>query len=434
MKYLFIFNVISSTLFLYYYIYSSIGVMAELVPYKRNARSAMILSVILNSLISAWVRINNIDSYVAYLLIFLIMLLTFYLCLKTDWQVVFFAATRFVFYLFTARGFVISLYSLIMHQPIRDIKGYSFEYSIIYLLSIILALLIHAYLKRNVLIKSRLQVLFRNKEQVLFTASIKFVLGLYLMILTYGNHYEGNDVWFSLIQLLSCFIVTGIAAFVLENSIRSAEIVEHERQTISLQKQVDMQVNHYHAYQEFTSQFQEFKKEYLENLSKVNELLRKNDTDSVIKILDTMGSSLTRRVGAHHQYSNNPFLDALFQEFANQCRRNDIEFECRVYWDKEINISELELVRIFSNLLQNAFEAVEKLSDHRNININTQVLDEWIVVVIENNFELKEETNNLAKGLGMQVVSKTMEDIGGLYTWSTKENTFRVYLNFPKNN
>ena len=261
MKYLFIFNVISSTLFLYYYIYSSIGVMAELVPYKRNARSAMILSVILNSLISAWVRINNIDSYVAYLLIFLIMLLTFYLCLKTDWQVVFFAATRFVFYLFTVRGFVISLYSLIMHQPIRDIKGYSFEYSIIYLLSIILALLIHAYLKRNILIKSHLQVLFRNKEQVLFTASIKFVLGLYLMILTYGNHYEGNDVWFSLIQLLSCFIVTGIAAFVLENSIRSAEIVEHERQTISLQKQVDMQVNHYHAYQEFTSQFQEFKKE-----------------------------------------------------------------------------------------------------------------------------------------------------------------------------
>nr|WP_252968755.1 hypothetical protein [Erysipelothrix rhusiopathiae] len=83
----------------------------------------------------------------------------------------------------------------------------------------------------------------------------------------------------------------GVAAIVVANSVRSCEALEYEKQTVALQKQLDMQVKHYKSYQVYTQSFREFRHDYKNTLSTINTLLRKNDYETAIHILDEMGGS-----------------------------------------------------------------------------------------------------------------------------------------------
>ncbi|WZU02524.1 hypothetical protein MGH68_06105 [Erysipelothrix sp. D19-032] len=49
--------------------------------------------------------------------------------------------------------------------------------------------------------------------------------------------------------------------------------------------------------------------------------MRNNETEKAVKLLDDMGVQMAKGVDAHVEYSNNVFIDAILQAYANYCAK-----------------------------------------------------------------------------------------------------------------
>lgn len=433
--------VFTSTVTYYMYTYLSVYFMSDHAVMRPHGYFSLGGCMVLNSILVVVSRMYGFESYISFILMLVVMFISFKAIFDMPLVKVMYAAVRHVFYFYTVRGLVFALYSMITNIPIRLIASGDMSDIISFQITGLLAILLFYILKKYLLTNARIQSLFRNSDQVVFVTFTKLSLGFYLMIVSYGSRYTANDRWFTLMYLFTCLFVMGFAAIVVANSIRFCELLEYETQTVTLQKQLDMQVKHYKSYQKYTQAFREFRHDYKNTLSTINMLLRKNDYNAAIHILDDMGVQLSDGMTTHPTYSNDVLLDAVMQEYANTCHTDHIEFECMLYWDETIALSELEVVRIFTNILKNAYEATMLLPEaERFVIVKSKARDHWIDVIIHNSFdgnfhedlESTKTTDKGTRGLGVKIVRKTVEQLGGVVNWTANNGEFKMMLNFPR--
>ncbi|WZU02525.1 GHKL domain-containing protein [Erysipelothrix sp. D19-032] len=66
-----------------------------------------------------------------------------------------------------------------------------------------------------------------------------------------------------------------------------------------------------------------------------------------------------------------------------------IQFEAKVYWDPNVIIDDLDLARIFNNVLENAYEANLNLEhEQRFIKIRSNLRDYWLDIEVSNRFSV----------------------------------------------
>lgn len=438
---LYLFLVITSTITYYIYTYLSVYFMRDHADMRSYGNISLAICMILSSILVLFSRRFDFEAYVSYLFMLLVMFISFKIIYKISTTMAAYASVRHVFYFYTVRAFVFCMYSLITGMPVRYIASGKMSDLISFKTTCIFVIVLFIILQKFSVTTSRIQALFRNTDQVLFVTTMKLSLGFYLTIVSFGGRYTANDQWFTLMYLFTCIVVMGVAALVVANSVRSCEALEYEKQTVALQKQLDMQVKHYKSYQVYTQSFREFRHDYKNTLSTINTLLRKNDYETAIHILDEIGVQMSDGLTTHPTYSNYGLLDAIMQEFANTCTNDGITFECTLYWDETIKLTELEIVRIFTNLLKNAYEAALLLpKEQRFVTIKSKLRDHWIDVMISNRFdgiyhedlESTKTTDKGSRGLGFKIVRKTIEQLGGVTNWSVDDDVFKVVLNFPR--
>ncbi len=155
-------------------------------------------------------------------------------------------------------------------------------------------------------------------------------------------------------------------------------------------------------------------------LSTINYLLRNDQYEEAIDILDEMGVVIASNDVAHIQYSNYPLLDAVLQEFANRCLGSNIEFSGVLYWDENIRLDELTIVRVFTNLLTNAYEAcLEVDEEKRFIKLESKLRDYWLDIRISNSYSgmihedlsSTKDQSHRSRGLGTKIVHHTIEEL-----------------------
>ncbi|AZK44595.1 GHKL domain-containing protein [Erysipelothrix piscisicarius] len=432
---------ITSTITYYFYTYLSVYFLKDHAEMRSYGNISLGICMVMSSMLVLFSRQFVFETYISYLFMLLVMFISFKIIYKISSTLAAYATVRHVFYFYTVRGFVFGMYSLLSGIPIRLIASGSMSDMISFQTTCIFVIILFLMLQRYSVTTARIQALFRNTDQVLFVTVTKLSLGFYLTIVGFGSRYTANDQWFTLMYLFTCVVVMGVAAIVVANSVRSCEALEYEKQTVALQKQLDMQVKHYKSYQVYTQSFREFRHDYKNTLSTINALLRKNDYETAIHILDEMGVQMSDGLTTHPTYSNDSLLDAIMQEFANTCNNEGITFECMLYCDQTVALTELEVVRIFTNLLKNAHEATLMLpEEQRFIKVKSKLRDHWIDVMISNRFdgnyhenlESTKTTDKGSRGLGFKIVRKTIEQLGGIANWSVDGDVFKVVMNFPR--
>lgn len=433
--------IISSTLSLYFLIYICFKDFAKYAEFREHGKFFALLSMFFNSLLFVLVQSQSWPTYVSYIMFLVLMLISFYFIFDTDFIYAYFGAIHFVFYSFVIRMGVMSLYSLITTIPIDKLKHSSFDFLLIYQIATIITIVLFLYWDNYKLTKDKMILVLRNRQELSFILTSKTILGLYMMIITYGSRYTLNERWFASVHLVTSIIVAFMAYSALMNGIQAAASLEHEKQTVALQNQLTMQINHYKAYQKYTESFREFRHDYKRMLSTINYLLRNDQYEEAIDILDEMGVVIASNDVAHIQYSNYPLLDAVLQEFANRCLGSNIEFSGVLYWDENIRLDELTIVRVFTNLLTNAYEAcLEVDEEKRFIKLESKLREYWLDIRIANSYSgmihedlsSTKEQSERSRGLGTKIVRHTIEELGGVFSWNTKGQTFYVYLHIPR--
>lgn len=145
------------------------------------------------------------------------------------------------------------------------------------------------------------------------------------------------------------------------------------------------------------------------------------------------------------EYTKSKMLNILLSQKLMDCNRNNIDL--RIY-AQNIDLSfidELDIVSIFSNLIDNAIESCKR-SSKKQISLNISLMNEFLMVInIENSCDAAPQIingrlrtlkkNKEEHGLGMTSIKKAAEKYNGILKWNydAKEKLFssNIVMSIP---
>lgn len=286
------------------------------------------------------------------------------------------------------------------------------------------------------LLKDKLKYFFQLKRNLLLIISIQLILIINMIWISVSN-YNIPYVWYNNVLLLISFSVEIIYFLLRLFTANSSYFSSYKVHTNTLKKQLTFQLEHYKNYEEQMENFLKFKHDYDKVLSGIANLLVLKDYDSIKEIVADSSSELSQLNFNYKTYSNNLILDALLNDYAKRFERINAKFSSFTYINM-ININELRLIKLFYNILENAYEALLKIenTNDRIINIKTEMLDNYIKLsfvnttitsVIDENIKT-DKLDSITHGFGKTIISDILNDYDGFSnTYLTNENNLSFY-------
>lgn len=288
----------------------------------------------------------------------------------------------------------------------------------------------------HLLLKDKLKYFFQSKRNLLLIISIQLILIINMIWISVPN-YNIPYVWYNNVLLLISFSVEIIYFLLRLFTANSSYFSSYKVHTNTLKKQLTFQLEHYKNYEEQMENFLKFKHDYDKVLSGIANLLVLKDYDSIKEIVADSSSELSQLNFNYKTYSNNLILDALLNDYAKRFERINAKFNSLTYINM-ININELRLIKLFYNILENAYEALLKVENTNNriINIKTELLDNYIKLsfinttitsVIDENIKT-DKLNSITHGFGKSIISDILNDYDGFSnSYITTEDNLSFY-------
>lgn len=218
--------------------------------------------------------------------------------------------------------------------------------------------------------------------------------------------------------------------------------MEVEMHTKILKEQLERQMRHYNSYKKYTESFRVLKHDYKNVLTSVKYYVENMENSKAVRLLEEIDDVMLKSVVVHKNYSNNFLVDAILQDAANVCEENEITFHAEAYIPEDINLSDIDIVRVFSNLITNSLEAASIVpeSSDRYIEIKSFTNHNWVTTIITNSFigELNTQENKFKTtkedkyihGFGLGIVTDIIEGLGGVIQIdaNTKKKIFQVKI------
>ena len=177
-----------------------------------------------------------------------------------------------------------------------------------------------------------------------------------------------------------------------------------------------------------------FRHDFQNHLLCLMELSKKNDYKKVESYLDNMQKEMLN-IGAYLYDTGNHILDVLLAYYSTKISGAvRIDVIGKVFFE----IDDLKACTIFSNLIQNAVEELnrepESVKD-RFLKIKLKNTDDYAVIEITNSANgkknlqvLKTEKNEINHGYGIQNVQNTIYNLGGKLKFDSSDDYFSVVV------
>ena len=368
------------------------------------------------------------------------------LLFKMDFLRVLHGGSAYIIILFACRGIIASVFSIILKKSINDVLQQEFYYYIIMSIALVVAIAFLMLVKNVIAPDNRIKPSFSDTKEMKAIVCYQVAILIYLLILNQGRFFDINALWFSTHYLASFLIAIGLLSFIWNTIVRVTELLEYELITKRLQEQLDRQISHYISYKKLTESYRIFKHDYQDMMTMLKILIKNNENEKAVNLLDEIHDKMQKNVQIHKTYSDNVLLDAILQDTANICEEYNIRFNATIHLPVIIGLKDIDVVRICSNVINNAIEACHKIPDayDKFININGSVNQDWSFIEIANSFsgELIYKDGELVTtkaskdfhGFGILIIRQIIEDIGGmiLIEVDQEKKIFILKLHIPR--
>ena len=231
-------------------------------------------------------------------------------------------------------------------------------------------------------------------------------------------------------------IVTNIAVFFLFSRQMRMEQMHWQLKMAELRE--NLQKDYYAALIERDTEVSSMKHDMQNHLQFLKYKAENNEMEAVKTYIDSLIEILPHN---KMHYTNQKTINAILNIKAKTAREKNITMDISV--PKEIhnlNISDMDLVVLLANCLDNAIEAVEQLTENRNIKLVISDHNDAISVFIENTYLATEKNrllitskaNKQEHGYGLQNMRRTVEKYSGIFRIETEEQKFKVKIFLPK--
>ncbi len=379
----------------------------------------LVLFNVLANLGAAWL---GVPLAVLYLLAFGLFVSEFIFIFRRGVIHSFLVGGIFIYTLLCLHGVIIPLMALLfgmnMYTLVRD--PYLYALSIFWALTVCDAALL---LFRKLVTVERLTMLLRCRSQARLVCTSMCLLLAYLLLETYIYYYNFPQIWTSIFHMLTSLVAQASLYVVLWYSIDISSYIEYELKTRQVEKQLQRQVVHYQQYTKYISSLRAFKHDYKRMAETARHLVDIGSQEKALRLLSQMNEEMERSL-QYVQYSNHVVVDAILQECANRCKEKGFSFSAVVNLPESLGLNDLELCRIFGNLVDNAYEACEQVQEgKRFIRIESGISGDWVTVKLSNSFAGPiQMTDGIPKtrksdqpehGIGLVSAKQIVESTGG---------------------
>lgn len=362
-----------------------------------------------------------------------------------DWRQALYGGNTGVISAYCFRGIFVAFTSIGFIDERMDFLLSETMYHIMTLLALPSALVFFLLLRRTLLPDDKIKRFLKNRSQLKMVVAYEMTAIANLTIINQGRFLSIHAVWYTFVGLGACVLTLGMLVYSVYQSIRSTELLENQWQTKTLEEQYARQLLHYRSYQKHTESFRAFRHDYKAMMITLKSLIRSNENEEALRLLETVFDSMQKKVQMHKRYSDSPVLDSMMQEFANLCEAHHVHLSFQACAPKNTALSLLDAVQIFANLTNNALEASLKIpQEKRFIEIVTGNENDWVTLQVKNSFngELLLENGKIITtkpekehhGLGMGIIKEIAEKLGGFVIYDTdmEKNIFLVRVHVPR--
>lgn len=375
--------------------------------------------------------------------VIMILILGLYITTGMNWSQATFGSCTCVIIAYCFRGIFTAIIAFIYryHYFIYNAKAYY----IITLFALPASLLFLRVLRKIILPDQRLKQFLKDGSQLKPVITYEIAAIINLVVINSGRNNTQNINWYMGIAFGACTLTLFMLVFAIYHSIRGTELREYQWRTEALEEQFERQLQHYKSYQKYTESFRTFRHDYKYMMSTLKSLIKINDNEKAILLLDNIYEDMQKKVKIHKRYSDNVVLDIMLQDLENICLEKDIRFSFNVFTPKDTELALVDAIRIFSNITNNAIEACEKIpTSERFIEITTSTDPQWVTLEIINSFNgqitilngefITTKQEKYGHGLGLRIVREITENIGGFVIYDTdiENRIFLTRIHIPR--
>lgn len=177
----------------------------------------------------------------------------------------------------------------------------------------------------------------------------------------------------------------------------------------------------------------------------VRHLCEDKDINKALEYIDSMENNITNYNQLNQEfYTKNMILDSILRVKKSICIEKGIDFLVDMDFSKNNFMDMVDVCTIFSNVIDNAIEACDKINDPdiaKKIILKSKYIDGLCIILIENTkinevkkrkklFLTNKENSNM-HGIGLNNVKRTVEKYFGQVTFNYSKNTFTVKIMIP---
>lgn len=358
---------------------------------------------------------------------------------KIEWLQIFFFANDFVIVLLLTGSMIPSLFSLLFLTPHHVFPEFieAFETILVFLVATLLVYIINI---RQ--ISAEYWKYFLKKKQHCKTLLFLQIYIIFIVLIMNFAYTQKLTLWFEAVLFLTYPFIIVVYQIILNHLVKDSTANLWKFENKLYKEQLSIQMHNFEIQKLQLETLQKFKHDFYSHTEILNTLLEKNQVSEAIQFLYQITDVGKKYFEGQKSFSNNLFLQAIFNNTYQECLKQNINFEACVTVPNSLKIQEIDLCKIFSNAVRNSLEACKKdCRQNKKIRIFSQTTNLWFSLTIINTFDgiIYSENNALktrksdpeAHGLGMKIIKETLDVYDGLLKMKWDQNYFYTYIHIP---
>lgn len=262
------------------------------------------------------------------------------------------------------------------------------------------------------------------------------VTSIIIIILTYINNRSSGDVSASVFWISTALALANIGIVYLIHFLENTTI--HEQEMALLKQQIDNQKHNYAVLESSYVTQRKASHEFERHIQTLGELLSQEEYHVASDYVGRLKASRMHQVFSIK--STHPVIDVILNQKYQLAQEKEIIMQVQINDLSQVNIPTDILVVLLSNLLDNAIEACQKVSDRKEICCSILQNDVLYLSVRNTSLPVNLEDNELKPqssrghehGYGIPAIKYVLEGLNAEYYFSYNNGWFHFVAEIPQ--
>ena len=252
-----------------------------------------------------------------------------------------------------------------------------------------------------------------------------------LLVVGYICSQQKLDLW-GLSGILVFLIADGVLFYELICG-RKKEEIQKEIEEVSYLQEIEC-IRH-EMFAEKEQELLHLKQIFDDQLENIRKRIANGEVEAAKVEMEHFQKSLDET--RPEEYCQNRVVNAVMSEKAKQCRKKNIELDLELMVPAALRMDALQICSLFSNLMDNAIEAVtiENTKECRWIRVNTEVKNAYLCIKISNpaapSHVVRKKRDG--HGYGTKIIQDIVKQYDGVYKTEYRQRVYTATLGIKIN-